>query len=929
MEPGAEQWERVKNLFDAALERSPAEREQFLSNSCTEEGIRAEVLSLLRNHDSASGFLPSVAESVSVDAAIPTSAPALSLKTRLGPYEITAFLGAGGMGEVYRARDTRLDRSVAIKVLPAEFSDDRERLRRFEQEARAVAALNHPNILALYDIGSQSGTSFVVSELLEGGTLRERLASGALSPRKAVEYAVQVAKGLSTAHDEGIVHRDLKPDNIFITKDGRVKILDFGLAKLTSRSGAHERSTIPGSTTPGVVMGTAGYMSPEQVRGENVNHLSDIFSFGVVLYEMLSGQRAFKRDTPLETMSAILKEEPPDLTTSEAKTPPSLSRIVRHCLEKNPEERFQSARDLAFHLEAVPEVLSLTSPVTVVGARRPSWLQVIACVTLGVLVIGIVTGWIFRAWSPTVIPVFHQVTFRRGSVGQARFTPDGATAVYSARWSNEHARVYMTRGDSPESLALAPPSALLESIWPPGEMLVHIDSKGKDVLARVPLTGGGPRPIFENVNNADVSPVDHQCAIVRAALAGKNQLEYPPGKVIYSTAASIPYIRFAPDGRSLALVEWPIRDDDAGWVTILDLTGRKKASSSQFGSIRGLAWKPRSKEVWFTGARPDTIRNLYAINISGKERLVYRAPSSLTIKDMAADGRVLLTRDDVRFGITGKSASDPSERDFSGFDFSLAIDVSTDGKTMLFEEGGSEEGTFVMYLRSADGQSPVRLGPGSAQALSPDGKWVLAVTGKSPSQLTLVPVGAGENRVLTNDSLNHTAAAWFPDSKRVLFEGNESGKPLRLYVQGIDGGPVTALTPPGSSFLGHLIGQHVVSPDGKSVIAFAPDWSVAIYDVESGSSHPPKGWGSDDQFVRWAEQRSEVYVSKEIPSIQPLVRIYRLNVMTGKRILTKEISIPDPAGFSFVSLLLAPDAESYFYTYTRQLSTLFLVDGLK
>jgi eukaryotic-like serine/threonine-protein kinase len=895
MEPGAEQWERVKSLFDAALERPQSEREQFLAKNCPNECVRLEVLSLLHNHQSAGSFLPSVPKQAPVPVASPWPARALSVNTRLGPYEITAFIGAGGMGEVYRARDTRLGRSVAIKVLPAEFSDDRERLRRFDQEARAVAALNHPNILALYDIGSQNGTSYVVSEFLEGSALRQSLASGALSVRKAIEYAVQIAKGLSAAHAEGVVHRDLKPENLFVTKDGRVKILDFGLAKLTTRS--HERSTISGGTTPGLVMGTAGYMSPEQVRGENVNHMSDIFSFGVVLYEMLSGRRAFKRDTDLETMSAILKEEPPDLTTPEARVPSSLSRIVRHCLEKNPEERFQSARDLAFHLEAVSEVSSSTSTASVVGTGRRSRLLVTAGVILGLLLVGVAVRWILQPRPATGIPVFHQLTFRRGLVGHARFTPDGATALYSARWNGEHSRIYMTRGDSRESLPLEPPGAFLETIWPPGEMLVHIDSKGKDVLARVPLTGGGPRPIFEDVNTADVSPVDHQSAIVRAALAGKNQLEYPPGKVIYSTAASIPYIRFAPDGRSLAFVEWPVRDDDAGWVTILNLAGRKKASSSQFASIRGLAWKPNSKEVWFTGARPDTIRNLYAISSSGKERLVYRAPSSLTVQDMAADGRVLLTRDEVRFGIAGKSPPDSSERDFSGFDFSLVIDVSADGKTMLFEEGGAEEGTFVMYLRSLDGQSVVQLGPGSAQALSPDGKWVLAVTGKSPGQLSLVPVGAGENKVLTNDSLNHTAAAWFPDGKRILFEGNEPGKPLRLYIQGIDGGPLTALTPPGTSFQGHLIGEHVVSPDGKSVIAFAPDWSVAIYDVESGSSHPAKGFSNDDQFVRWAEARDEVYISREINPGQPLVQIYRLNVVTGKKFLTKEISIPDPAGF--------------------------------
>src|SRR6266571_673651 len=278
----------------------------------------------------------------------------LSVGTKLGPYEIVASLGAGGMGEVYRARDPRLSREVAIKVLPAYFCSDLDRLRRFEQEARAVGALNHPNILVVYDIGTHEGAPYLVTELLEGVNLRHRLSSGPLPPRKAVECAVQVAHGLSAAHEKGIVHRDLKPENIFVCRDGRSKILDFGLAKLTAPEAGDATSTnldLLNQTGSGVVLGTAGYMSPEQVRGEKADARSDIFSFGVVLYEMLSGQRAFAGRTGADRASAILKDEPADLRSSGRNIPLALDRIVRHCLEKNPEERFQSARDLAFHLE--------------------------------------------------------------------------------------------------------------------------------------------------------------------------------------------------------------------------------------------------------------------------------------------------------------------------------------------------------------------------------------------------------------------------------------------------------------------------------------------------------------------------------------------------------------------------------------------------
>ncbi len=278
----------------------------------------------------------------------------LAVGSRLGPYEIVAPLGAGGMGEVYRAKDSRLGREVAVKVLPASYSNDSDRLRRFEQEARAAGILNHPNITAVHDIGTVDGAPYVVTELLEGETLRSRLAGGPLAPRRAIECSIQIAHGLAAAHEKGIVHRDLKPENLFITRDGRVKILDFGLAKLTQPEKGGPQTNLPtetAGTEPGVVMGTLGYMSPEQVRGRPADARSDIFSFGAILYEMLSGKRAFHRETAADTMSAILREEPEDLSTTNRQVPPVLDRIIRHCLEKDPEARFHSAHDLAFQLQ--------------------------------------------------------------------------------------------------------------------------------------------------------------------------------------------------------------------------------------------------------------------------------------------------------------------------------------------------------------------------------------------------------------------------------------------------------------------------------------------------------------------------------------------------------------------------------------------------
>jgi len=313
-------------------------------------------------------------------------AEAISNGRRLGPYEVLAPLGAGGMGEVYRARDPRLGRDVAIKVLPESFSKDPDRLRRFEHEARAAGILSHPNITAVFDVGSQDGAPYVVSELLSGESLQAALAGGRFSTRRALDYAIQLAHGLAAAHDKGIVHRDLKPANVFVTRDGRVKILDFGLAKLTQpKIGAPpEAASVPSTTQtgPGAVLGTLGYMAPEQVRGGVADARSDIFSFGAILYEMLSGKRAFQGDSAADTMSAILRDDPPDLSLTDHNISPGLERIVRHCLEKNAAQRFQSAQDLAFDLETLSDSSASSSRAAAVSASVSTrWIPITAVAT--------------------------------------------------------------------------------------------------------------------------------------------------------------------------------------------------------------------------------------------------------------------------------------------------------------------------------------------------------------------------------------------------------------------------------------------------------------------------------------------------------------------------------------------------------------------
>ncbi len=355
----------------------------------------------------------------------------LASGTKLGPYEILAPLGAGGMGEVYRAKDPRLGRDVAIKVLPAALSSDPDRLRRFEQEARAAGVLNHPNLTAVYDVGTHEGAPYVVSELLEGETLRGRLAGGAFTARKALGHALQIANGLAAAHEKGIVHRDLKPENIFVTPDGRVKILDFGLAKLTEAPGSTSQTNLPTAipnTEPGVVLGTLGYMAPEQVRGKPADARSDIFSFGAILYEMLSGKRAFHGDSAADTMSAILLKDPPDLSATNQSVSPGLGRVVHHCLEKSPEQRFQSARDLAFDLESLSDLSGLSQAIKAAPAGAPRRARWIALV-VGSAVLGLALATIvLRRHSGGSIDSIAVLPFTNGSPDpNAEYLSDGIT----------------------------------------------------------------------------------------------------------------------------------------------------------------------------------------------------------------------------------------------------------------------------------------------------------------------------------------------------------------------------------------------------------------------------------------------------------------------------------------------------------------------
>jgi serine/threonine protein kinase/Tol biopolymer transport system component len=855
----------------------------------------------------------------------------LSSGARLGPYEILAPLGAGGMGEVYRARDPRLGREVAIKVLPASFSQDADRLRRFEQEARAAGVLNHPNITAVYDIGTHEGAPYVVSELLEGETLRARIAGGALPQRKAIEFAVQIAHGLAAAHEKGIVHRDLKPENLFVTKDGRVKILDFGLAKLVhpeERGPLTELPTATAGTEPGIVLGTIGYMSPEQVRGQAADVRSDIFSFGAILYEMLSGSRAFSGASAADTMSAILMKEPPDLSVTNQAISPALERIVRHCLEKNPEERFHSAHDVAFDLETLSGVSTPSGRATALprAEQTPRVLRATgsavaaAAIAAGAFLLGRNTG-------SNKPPSFKQLTFRRGQITSARFAPDSQTFLYSAAWEGGPVQLFSGRLGTPESVNLPVPSATLLGVSSSGEIALQMAPRfvrgftWAGTLARAPLAGGAPRDVLEAAQWADWAPDGKTFAVVRDS-GGKNRLEFPIGKALYVTAGFASHPRVSPSGDLVAFLDHPQQGDDAGSVAVVDLTGKAKTLAKGFTTASGLAWSPRGDEVWFTATRTGGSRALYAVSLSGRERLLARVTGSLTLRDVARDGRVLFTHDSARLGIFAQPPGESKERDLSWFDWSVLRDLSADRKTILFDESAEGGGpSYSIYVRKVDGSPAVRLGEGAAMALSPDGKWAISIPHGSPAQLVLLPTGSGESRRITNDPIDHVSAKFLPDGRRIVFAGVEPGRGLRIYVQAVEGGKARAITPEGVE--SH---PYAASADGTR-LALLQDGRTKIYPVEGGAGETPLGVEAGESPVCWSPDGRSLYVRTPNP---PPIRIFRVNLATGARELWKEIGPSDPSGLvGIFELLAAPEAGAYAYTYGRSLSELYLAEGIR
>jgi eukaryotic-like serine/threonine-protein kinase len=859
---------------------------------------------------------------------------------RLGPFEIQSPLGAGGMGEVYRARDTRLERTVAIKVLPSELVNTPGRkVERFRHEARAIARITHPNICTLHDVGEDDSTIFLVMEYLEGATLARRLEDGPLPLPLALRTAIGIADALDHAHRHDVVHRDLKPANIMLTRDS-VKLLDFGLAKLKERD--EPALTDPTQSAPltdaGTIVGTVPYMAPEQIEGHEVDARTDIFAFGIVLYEMVCGRRPFAGDSRASLMAAIVAAEPPPLSSLQPKAPASLDRLIRRCLAKNPDERWQTARDLAAELRWIAEAGSgpaIAAPGPTARPRRAALWATVAGV--------VVTAAAFAAAVPSLWPrpaavEYRQVTYRKGAVSSARFTPDGQSFVYSASWEGRPYAAFLGRPESPDVRDLQLENARIVSISTAGDMAMVFGSQnivrafGVRTLARVPMAGGARRDVLTGVMDADWIPGTDALAVIRdPGGGGPWTVEFPVGTTVHQARAAWS-LRVSPDGSRVAFFEGPLFFDGVpeSMITVIDKSGHKSTLARGLSGI-GLAWARSGTEVWFTAARPvqqSQGPQLRAVSLAGVERSVYSAPDWLVLHDISADGRVLLSRNSIRVNVACQPPGEATERDLGWLVASTANGLSSDGQTLIFTDGLSgrtQAGHATVFRRRTDGSAAVSLGEiDGVSTLSPDGRWVLA---ELDANLILLPAGAGSTVKLPKGEVAQFGqGAWLSDSKRIVFTGDPGDNKPRGYIQEIPSGIPRAITPEGVA----LAGKAAVRNDTAVLGRVGAAW--VLFPIDGGAAQPVPTLKPGDIPLQWSRDGRYVYTADSVSGVRPpAVDVFRVELATGGRVLWKTLSPPDPVGVesSRGTVLITPDARSYCYSYQRRLGDLFVVDGLK
>ena len=839
----------------------------------------------------------------------------LELGTMVGPYEIIAPIGAGGMGEVYRALDRRLGRSVALKVLPASVVSDETRLRRFEVEAKAVAELSHPNILAIFDFGREGDIVYAALEFVEGSTLKSVLAAGSLSPRKAADYARQIVLALAAAHARGVLHRDIKPDNVMITDDGRVKLLDFGLARRVEASQG-DTTSIAGLTDPGKVLGTFGYMSPEQVRGGTVDERSDLFAVGVVLYEMLAGEPPFGRSDRADALAAVLRDDPPSLPPA---VPTSLQRIVQRCLEKAPAQRYQSAADLAFSLEAFggSGVSGAATPVpeTPQPIRRR---QLGAAILTSVIAVAAAAGWAVDHWltRPTPAPTFSRVTYRRGLVFRGRFAPGGTSIVYDASWEGRPMDVFDSALGSQDSRPRGLAPSVLLAIASSGDLLIlqsprvlnHYIRVGKLATA---TPSGSQRLLADGVSSADWTPGSRELVVSKQDGA-EWVVEWPLGHVVYRSASSISDVRVSPAGDRVAWLERKTIEESA--IVLADRQGRASVLASAGTGPGGLAWTPNSREVWFTASKSVALADIEvrASTLDGRSRVILDLPGGVRILDIAPDGRVLVSRPRESGELVIEDSGVPRT---NGWLSSSAIkDLSDDGSQVLFTEDGLVG--FDLFLRPTTGGPAINLRAGLVWArarLSPDG---LRVASRQTDHILVIPVKSG-NEVSVPAS--GQVAAWLADSRRLLLWSPEDrgGRPA---IVAIDASTPEVVQEIPCERLPILV-------DSGNAIACVSDGAITVRAISGGATRritPTRPLGS--LIGASADGRS---IFSLAPDALP-ASVLAIDMASGRVSVAREPKVPDATGVWRVGpMLLTPDRRVLAYSLGRQLDELYLYTGLR